>query len=66
MFDYKIIFSTLVVSVLLIATSSIGIQSMDQQKKSGASKTFLILTLIIGILGVLISLAGGGLKYRRS
>lgn len=65
MLDYKVIFSTLIVSVLLIATSSIGIQSLDQQKKTGGtSKTFLIVTLIVGILGVIMSLAGGGLKYR--
>jgi predicted membrane channel-forming protein YqfA (hemolysin III family) len=64
MFDYKIIFSTLAISVLLIATSSIGIQSLDQQKKTGMNKTFLIVTLVIGILGVLMALAGGGLKYR--
>jgi hypothetical protein len=64
MLDYKVIFSTLIVSVLLIATSSIGIQSLDQQKKTGTSKTFLIVTLIVGILGVIMSLAGGGLKYK--
>lgn len=64
MLDYKIIFSSLVVSVLLIATSAIGIQSLDQQKKGGMNKTFLILTLVIGILGTLMAFAGGGLKYR--
>jgi predicted membrane channel-forming protein YqfA (hemolysin III family) len=64
MLDYKIIFSSLVVSVLLIATSSIGIQSLDQQKKSGMNKTFLIVTLVIGIIGVIMAMAGGGLKYK--
>jgi predicted membrane channel-forming protein YqfA (hemolysin III family) len=64
MLDYKIIFSSLVASVLLIATSSIGIQSLDQQKKSGMNKTFLIVALVIGIIGVIMALAGGGLKYK--
>lgn len=64
MFDVKILFSALVTSVLLIATSAIGIQSMDAQKKSGPSKTFLIVTLVMGIIGVIMSFVGGGLKYK--
>jgi uncharacterized membrane protein len=59
MVDYKFIFSTLIMAVLLIATSSIGIQSLDQQKKAGTSKTFLFVALGVGLLGVLLSLAGG-------
>jgi uncharacterized membrane protein YfcA len=62
MFDYKFIFSTLILAVLLIATSSIGIQSLDQQKKTGGpSKIFLFVSLGVGLLGVLLSL-GGGIK----
>jgi hypothetical protein len=64
MFDVKILFSTLVTSILLIATSSIGIQSMDSQKTGGPSKTFLIVTLVMGILGVLLTFVGGGLKLK--
>jgi|694.fasta_scaffold14350_16 hypothetical protein len=64
MFDIKTLFSTLVVSILLIATSSLGIQSMDAQKKGGASKSFLIATLVFGIVGVIMSFVGGGLKYK--
>jgi len=64
-FDLKMIFSTLVVSVLLVATSAIGIQKYNEDKQNTMNKNFLIVTLIFGILGVLLSLFGGG-KYAKS
>lgn len=64
-FDLKMLFSSLVISVLLVATSAIGIQKYNEDKQNTMNKNFLIVTLIFGILGVLVSLFGGG-KYAKN
>ena len=64
-FDLKMLFSSLVVSVLLVATSAIGIQKYNEDKQNTMNKNFLIITLVFGILGVLMSLFGGG-KYAKN
>jgi hypothetical protein len=58
------LFGTLIVSILLIATSAIGIQKYNEDKQAGMNKNFLIFTLVFGILGVLASFGLGGLKIR--
>lgn len=58
---FKFLFSALIISVLLVATSAIGIQSMNDPAKGSTTmnKNFLIFTLVFGVLGILVSLAGG-------
>lgn len=62
----KFLFSALVISVLLTATSAIGIQAMDDPKKGAKpmNKNFLIVTLVFGIVGILVSLFGGARALR--
>lgn len=54
----KYIFSALVISLLLLASSAIGIQTMDDpaKGKTSTNKNFLIFTLVFAVLGTLISL----------
>jgi hypothetical protein len=46
-------FMTLLIGVLLIATTSIGIKCENECKKSGSNKNFLIFMLVMGILAVI-------------
>lgn len=63
-FDPKILFSSLILGILLVATSAIGIQKYDEDKQGGTNKTFLIVTLVFGLIGVLMALVGGGLTLK--
>lgn len=58
---FKFLFSALVISVLLVASSAIGIQTMDNPSKGATkmNKNFLIAMLVFGVVGILMSLAGG-------
>lgn len=56
----KYIFSALVISLLLLATSAIGIQTMEDpaKGKTTTNKNFLIFTLVFAVIGTLVSLLG--------
>ncbi len=63
-FDLKMLFGSLVMSVLLVATSAIGIQKFNEDKQTNLNKNFLIFTLVMGIVGILVAFVGGGLRLR--
>ncbi len=63
-FDLKMLFGSLVMSVLLVATSAIGIQKFNEDKQTNLNKNFLIFTLVMGIVGILLSFAGGAFKLK--
>jgi hypothetical protein len=48
---------SLIISVLTLAGLSIGIKCMNDSKKEGSSKTFLIVMLVLTLLGLLGSMA---------
>ena len=54
-------------SVFLVASSAIGVQTMNDPKngKTTLNKNFLIFTLVFGILGILMSLFGGFKSLRK-
>ena len=64
---FKFLFSALVISVLLVASSAIGIQAMNDPKKGATqmNQNFLIAMLVFGVLGIILSFAGG-VKAMRS
>lgn len=47
---------SLIVSVLTLAAISIGIKCMNDSKKEGSSKTFLIVMLVFTLLSLLMSM----------
>ena len=63
-FNLKMLFGSLVLGILLVATSAIGIQKYDEDKQGGMNKSFLIFTLVMGIVGILLAFVGGGLSLR--
>ena len=63
-FDLKMLFGSLVMSVLLVATSAIGIQKYNEDNQTNINKNFLIFTLVFGIVGILLAFVGGGLRLK--
>ena len=59
-------FLTLLLGILMIATSSIGIQCINKSEtKTSSNKKFLIAMLVIAILAALFQLIRYGIKYAK-
>lgn len=64
MVDLLSLFVILLVSVLTVASSSIGIQCMNKAgDKTSTNHSYLVFILVVGIFGIIASMGFGAYKH---